>query len=201
MPRTREQFQKMRDARKEKILLESAKAFAVEGYDSVTVDKIVEKAKCSHGLFYHYFKNKEDIFKCLISRLTSDKFEEYSEELNCLEPIDAIRNICTNILDQITKREDAPYLLYIYLTYNLQSDVPETLGNEKPTLGFTKLLSLIILGQEKGQVALGDPEEYMVCFISLLRGLIYTHINKIANKKPVTLPSVDVLMNLFIRKD
>ena len=45
MPRTKEQFQKMRDARKERILLESAKAFAIEGYDSVTVDKIVEKAK------------------------------------------------------------------------------------------------------------------------------------------------------------
>ena len=92
-------------------------------------------------------------------------------------------------------------MLYIYLTYNLQANVPMILGNDKPTLGFSKILSLIILGQEKGQVALGDPEEYLVCFVSLLRGLIYTHINKIAHKKPVTLPSVDVLMNLVIRKD
>ena len=91
MPRTKEQFQKMRDARKERILLESAKAFAIEGYDSVTVDKIVEKAKCSHGLFYHYFKNKEDIYRALLARLTFDKFDQYQESLNYLEPIDALR--------------------------------------------------------------------------------------------------------------
>ena len=34
-----------------------------KGYDNATVDDIVKKAKCSHGLFYHYFKNKKEIFK------------------------------------------------------------------------------------------------------------------------------------------
>jgi AcrR family transcriptional regulator len=40
--------------------------FATRGYHSARVDDIVKAAKTSHGTFYLYFANKEDLFQALV---------------------------------------------------------------------------------------------------------------------------------------
>ena len=45
-------------------LLEAGLAeFDENGFQAVRVDDIVRRAKTSHGTFYLYFANKEDLFK------------------------------------------------------------------------------------------------------------------------------------------
>ena len=49
-------------------LLEAGLAeFDENGFQAVRVDDIVRRAKTSHGTFYLYFSNKEDLFKTLLS--------------------------------------------------------------------------------------------------------------------------------------
>ncbi len=48
-------------------LLEAALAeFYERGFQAVRVDDVVRRAKTSHGTFYLYFKNKDDLFKALL---------------------------------------------------------------------------------------------------------------------------------------
>jgi AcrR family transcriptional regulator len=48
-------------------LLEAALAeFDERGYQTVRVDDVVRRAKTSHGTFYLYFANKDDLFKTLL---------------------------------------------------------------------------------------------------------------------------------------
>src|ERR1700727_504984 len=48
-------------------LLESGLAeFDERGYQAVRVDDVVRRAKTSHGTFYLYFANKDDLFKTLL---------------------------------------------------------------------------------------------------------------------------------------
>jgi AcrR family transcriptional regulator len=48
-------------------LLEAALAeFDENGYQTVRVDDVVRRAKTSHGTFYLYFANKDDLFKTLL---------------------------------------------------------------------------------------------------------------------------------------
>src|SRR6516225_9421695 len=48
-------------------LLESGLAeFDERGFQAVRVDDIVRRAQISHGTFYLYFANKEDLFKALL---------------------------------------------------------------------------------------------------------------------------------------
>jgi AcrR family transcriptional regulator len=48
-------------------LLEAALAeFDERGYQAVRVDDVVRRAKTSHGTFYLYFANKDDLFKALL---------------------------------------------------------------------------------------------------------------------------------------
>src|SRR5260370_30325994 len=44
--------------------------FEKRGYHAARVDDIVKVAKTSHGTFYLYFANKEDLFWALISDVT-----------------------------------------------------------------------------------------------------------------------------------
>ena len=50
------------DSRRNDLVLSALKVFCEKGYQSSTINDIVKKAKCSHGLFYHYFNNKKELF-------------------------------------------------------------------------------------------------------------------------------------------
>jgi AcrR family transcriptional regulator len=52
-------------------LLDAASAvFAKRGYHAARVDDIVKVARTSHGTFYLYFENKEDLFAALAGEVT-----------------------------------------------------------------------------------------------------------------------------------
>ncbi len=46
--------------------------FAARGYHSARVDDIVKAAKTSHGTFYLYFANKEDLFQALVTDVAAE---------------------------------------------------------------------------------------------------------------------------------
>ena len=51
----------------QKLLDAGLAEFDERGFQSVRVDDVVRRAKISHGTFYLYFANKEDLFKALLS--------------------------------------------------------------------------------------------------------------------------------------
>lgn len=61
MPRTKEQFEKMRQGSKQKILDAALEIFAKNGYHNSSVSSIAEKAGIAKGLMYNYFKSKEEV--------------------------------------------------------------------------------------------------------------------------------------------
>ena len=66
MPRTAQAFQEIRDARRENILAAAARVFAKKGFGETKISDIATAANLSHGLAYHYFKSKEEIFLAIL---------------------------------------------------------------------------------------------------------------------------------------
>ena len=66
MPRTKEQNLKLLEERKNEIIKAAIKLFAVKNYRTATVDDITTTLNISHGLFYHYFKNKKDLLQTIV---------------------------------------------------------------------------------------------------------------------------------------
>jgi AcrR family transcriptional regulator len=59
--------------------------FAERGYNGARVDDIVKRARTSHGTFYLYFSNKEDLFQALVVGVT-DEMRELADDLPPISP-------------------------------------------------------------------------------------------------------------------
>jgi AcrR family transcriptional regulator len=68
-----------------KLLDAGAEVFAARGYHAARVDDIVKLARTSHGTFYLYFSNKEDLFGALTAEVAT-AMHELAETLPALEP-------------------------------------------------------------------------------------------------------------------
>src|SRR5690349_21936859 len=62
-----------------KLLEAGIKVFGRRGYHAARVDDIVKEARTSHGTFYLYFSNKEDLFRALLHDVA--RSEEHTSEL------------------------------------------------------------------------------------------------------------------------
>ncbi len=71
-----------------KLLDAGAEVFAAKGYHATRVDDIVKLARTSHGTFYLYFANKEDLFRALATEV-ADEMNTLAASLGPLEPGDA----------------------------------------------------------------------------------------------------------------
>lgn len=70
---------------RERLLAAGATVFAARGVHAARVDDIVKGAKTSHGTFYLYFRNKEELFHALAARVAGD-LEALAARLPALTP-------------------------------------------------------------------------------------------------------------------
>ncbi len=61
MPRTKKQFEEIRESRKEQIMSSALELFAKEGYGHVSISTLAKHAGISKGLMYNYFESKEQL--------------------------------------------------------------------------------------------------------------------------------------------
>lgn len=65
-PRSKDQFEAMREKSRIKIIKAALNLFAVKGYYGTSIDDVVKQAKVSKGSAYHYFDSKEALLKAVI---------------------------------------------------------------------------------------------------------------------------------------
>lgn len=90
------------------------KLFFFRGFSGTSVEEITKEAKISKGLFYHYFKSKEEL---LISFY--DEIREYFENLKTYEnPLDALKKFgCDFLANNADEYKDAPLLQVFLITF------------------------------------------------------------------------------------
>lgn len=71
-PRSAAVNRQRREATRNRITSAALKLFATRGYASTPVDAIVRAAKCSPGLFYHYFPSKQALLQTLFEESMAD---------------------------------------------------------------------------------------------------------------------------------
>ena len=181
MPRTREQFSEMKDERRNSILAAALPLFSMN--KKVSIDAICEKAKCSHGIVYHYFRNTEQILERL---LKSPIYVELNNKLfniqegSSYEKIEQILSVLLDVSPQ--KFEEVCYLNMI-------------IKNSEKTSLRSLLTKLIKDGQTAGSIVGGEPSSLVDSVFLLLKGLYLTFL---LEKHPdIKVPSVETVMQLL----
>ncbi len=117
MPKTKEQMDMLKEARKKEIALSGLRVFCEKGYDGATVDDIVKKAQCSHGLFYHYFKSKKEIFDEVLKIHHENKNDDLFKLLQQTPKyVDKLRLILEHLFNEIVSDETFAYYYYFFIS-------------------------------------------------------------------------------------
>lgn len=91
-PKSKKQFEELREASKEKILEAALNLFGTNGYEATSIMDIAKKAGVSKGLMYHYFGSKEHLLKEMINSLNKQE-EEVMESVYSSDPEEFLQNL------------------------------------------------------------------------------------------------------------
>ncbi len=175
MPRTAAQNQAIKDKRKKRLLEIALKIFAYQGYAGVTIDDITKAGRCSHGLFYHYFSSKEDVFEEVVKYfilnqtktplLTAEEMGQFHGEKGLGKFFEIVEKL------QVGPQQDL-YTAKILLDFERVSD-RSGIRKEAMTLYDIRgtFERLIKEGQEEGNVIAGSPKDIATVFFDLLIGI------------------------------
>lgn len=184
MPRTSEQFKQMKVERRDSILESALVLYSLYG-DKITIDQIADKAKCSHGIVYHYFKNVDEI----IAKLLNSKFYiELNKSLNKsyanIKAENAIKSIVLTLLNLKTTKEIA------------YGNILISERNKKSL--YNNLCNLVLRGQKEGVITGGNPVDIVETFFFTLKGI---YLNSLLKKTVDNFrPSFDNVYEIFRKR-
>jgi len=122
-PRTKDQFEEIRQKSRENIENIALKLFAIKGYHATSISQIATKAGISRGLLYNYYKSKEHLLDSVIMKV----YDEIMQIVQMSENLPAEKQIEQMIVKTIDhlKKNITFWKLYLFLVH--QSEVHKKL--------------------------------------------------------------------------
>jgi AcrR family transcriptional regulator len=173
-PRTAADNAKVRAAAREKILEAGLKVFARRGFHAATITDIAKAAGLSHGLVYHYFKTKDDIFLELVAIAFENSIAATKAAAAGKESAwDKIKRIAA-MLCQNAFGGESPFYFYLMVQANILAPSFPALAALLAKYGSAYgdiLAPLIKRAQREGKAMRGNPVILSLNFWALVQGL------------------------------
>jgi len=195
-PRIDEQNQQIRDARKQQLLEAGAKVFGERGYAGTKVSDIVGEARLSHGLIYHYFASKEDIYIELARTAFTTSYETIRQVVESGEsPYERLKALTEGIFAHTA---ESGYFFLIALQTNTSKTVPEeatAISKEYSGQSMQLLEQLFREGQKQGEFIHADPFKQALMYSSMLNGVVFT---RLTYPELEDFPEVNQILRIFV---
>lgn len=196
MPRTPAQNQTIKDRRRSKLILFALKAFAEYGYDHTAIDDITRPAKCSHGLFYHYFSSKEAVFDALIDEVLLGADEVPMAAALELGGTKGLRLLAEYAEKSAKVGSKALFVAKITIDLRTAKNLNANgKAFQKQHNILNGLAELFRQGQEEGKVVAGNPKDIAVATLDLAQGAIA----RLVEEPQSTILSGDLLFGLILK--
>jgi len=170
-PRTPEQFEIIRQAKREQILLASLALFANKGYQSTSIDDIAKKAGISKGLMYNYFASKESILLQLLDNYVAETTGLLNPNHDDEITNDEMSRFLEELIQSMIRQQD---LWKLYLQLSVQPFVVDLvkirISQSKPLLVQMQLIEKFFADRFE------NPHEEMVIFSALIEGFIIQYL-------------------------
>ncbi len=192
--------------RKKQIIESALKVFCEKGYESTTINDITKKAKCSHGLFYHYFKTKQEIYQAILEDEKKGLSKKLSLKLLKIDDyVEKLRFILEETFYKVKNDELFSQYFYFGITqiyhYKESGYLPPKINeDEEKKIPFIKtLINLFTEGQKKGYFTKKwSPIECATLLHNIIGGTMINYIVMPKKmQKYLTTPNVDLIINIF----
>ena len=182
--------------RRHEILTAATKSFSLFGYKATTMDQVAKLANVGKGTIYTFFKNKEELFDEIITKLIIDMEKTAT---NALQPDKSFQ-------------ENVHQALYKMLEYRLEHQLTIKLFQEGREIGtpivqemMTRLEQSILSfitdkirrAIDKGEIKPCDPELTAFVLLKLYVALIFDWEKE---RKPLDKQEIANLFDLYIFK-
>ncbi|MEM8893204.1 MAG: TetR/AcrR family transcriptional regulator [Bacteroidota bacterium] len=173
-PRTKEQFEEIRDQSREKIMAAALQLFGTNGYEATSISQIAKEAGYSKGLLYNYYESKEDLLRQLIDSLREGEQELMAKIVN-----------------------DDPGIM-------LENIIRFTFKELRDNLDLWKLITSLAIQVERfsfiHDLAVGKLQGYLVLFEDLLSRIGVPHPKQEAQILAALFDGIG-LQKLFVKND
>ena len=197
-PRNEEQNALIKDERREQILSAALRVFATRGFAATKIGDIAARAGLSHGLMYHYFSSKEEIFLELLKRamFTSASSIRMMDELP-VSPLEKVRQTAQYILGGIENYDDSSYyfMIVVHAAVMDSPSAKDIEGMSDSMDALRTMAGIIKAGQEAGEMRSGDPMGMTVAFFAAIQGLA---IYKLA-MEGFKMPDPEIIVNMIAK--
>lgn len=200
MPKTKEQFELIKNESKSKIVVAGLKLFIEKGLLATSVSEIASSAGISKGLMYHYYKSKEDLYYELVGNAINSS-KDYMYDIFNLDksPEEKIKLISRKMIDNINKDDEtAQYFVFInrfLITENISEKAKELIENAYIPIELTE--KIIFQGQKLGQFKSGDSKAMALLYWSAIHGLC---ANKLIMLNKFVSPELRLLEQILIKE-
>ncbi|MCR4911575.1 MAG: TetR/AcrR family transcriptional regulator [Bacilli bacterium] len=202
MPKTKEQFEQIKKERMDAILNASLFLFATKGYNAVTTDEITNYVGCSHGLLYHYFGSKEDLFSTLMDKKVITIMDSILADIDFkAKPKFVLLDVIDALLEA-TKSNDDEKACAIYLVLNLHLQrkyipKPKIKPGDCKKHWMEYAIEIIDKGKASGEFYDYNTKEMLVALLAFFKGLTYSRIYLGAKK--FTCPKAEIISKMIIK--
>ncbi|HTK08178.1 MAG TPA: TetR/AcrR family transcriptional regulator [Ktedonobacteraceae bacterium] len=172
MPRLSAENQRIRDERQEHLLRAAAHVFARKGLTATTIADIAAVAHVSHGLAYHYFASKEEIFRQLVTRAMQGT-ERLLRGAQAREGtvIERLRWLINEMIEGARDSSDDMLIVQqAAINEAVPPDVRELVLQRSPML-LALMCELLREGQRNGEIIAGDPGQLATLLLSCIQGI------------------------------
>lgn len=154
MPRTPEENERIKEERKEQILMAGLAVFAENGLAAAKMSDIARAAGVSYGLVYNYFPSKEQMFVELLNKRITLSHEFVTEIKNMqLPPLERIKEIFIRLFNYYSSDPQGELYFRIMMQLNFYPHLWEK-SHQKDLSSdpvFQLLLETIKEGQKRGE--------------------------------------------------
>lgn len=189
-PSNKKKQQQVRHERREQILGAAVNVFSRRGIIGTKMSMIAEAAGISHGLLYHYFKSKDELFTTLVewAMEQSHSTMTYAYQLPG-SPIEKIRTLTELIL----REGNSAYFMLIHqagTSDGVPDKAKQLIKQHSMKTYVDQLLPLFEEGQQTGEFPDGDPKE----LISVISGLMVLNSQEAGY---YDMPNVDIILRII----
>lgn len=200
-PRNEEMNRQIRDERREQILKAALRVFAKKGLAATKISDIALEAQLSHGLIYHYFKSKEEIFTVLATEALETSHSLMVQAANLPgTPLERLQVMTEGIVLNAYQGIGPYYFLIVIQAFTSEA-VPaqvKEIALRQSSIYTDVLVPLIIEGQQQGDIVQGDPLKLAVAYTSMIQGIA---IIKTLGGEQMPIPTPEMVLRLLKAKE